>query len=281
MRPIPPVKTAVFAATFAGSLALTTASSRPARADVNHVVQRGQTVESIAHRYHVTPQALAQANHLKEGEAVKPGQTLVVAGVTAVAAHPPTEAARRASAAPAHADAHSEPRVRFERDVVRAVRQDEEFRIRVKDGRGKIPSTALKAFERLMRQGDGTHPPDPRLVAVIGTVSNHFGGRTLEVVSGFRAYTPTQYTPDSRHNFGRALDFRIRGIPNEQLRDFCRTLRDTGCGYYPNSTFVHVDVRDTKAYWVDLARPGEPPRYQVQGAVAADEGATEVTPESH
>jgi uncharacterized protein YcbK (DUF882 family) len=173
-----------------------------------------------------------------------------------------------------------EPRIRFERDVIHAVRLDEEFKIRVKDGRGKIPASALRSFERLMRQGMATHPPDPRLVALIGLVSNHFGGRTLEVVSGFRAYTPTQYTPHSNHNAGKALDFRVQGVRNEELRDFCRSLRNSGCGYYPNSTFVHVDVRDTKAYWVDLSRPGEPPRYARAGG-AADEGTSDVTTESH
>jgi uncharacterized protein YcbK (DUF882 family) len=176
--------------------------------------------------------------------------------------------------------AHAPAKLRFERDVIHAIRLDEEFRIRVKDSHGKVTAAALRSFERLMRQREATHPPDPRLVALVATVSNHFGGRTLEVVSGYRAYTPTQYTPDSRHNFGRALDFRVQGVRNEELRDFCRTLRNTGCGYYPNSTFVHMDVRDAKAYWVDLSRPGEAPRYDKPG-VAADEGTSDVTTESH
>jgi hypothetical protein len=143
------------------------------------------------------------------------------------------------------------------------------------DGRGHIPLASLKTFERLMRQGDATYAPDPRLLALVGIVSNHFGGRTIEVVSGYRAYTPTQYTPHSNHNYGRALDFRIDGVKNEALRDFCRTLREAGCGYYPNSTFVHLDVRDTKAYWVDWSRPGEPPKYDDPGVVA-DEGMSDV-----
>lgn len=176
--------------------------------------------------------------------------------------------------------AHAPPKPRFERDVIHAIRLDEEFKIRVKDSHGKVTAAALHSFERLMRQHEATHPPDPRLVALVAIVSNHFGGRTLEVVSGYRAYTPTQYTPHSNHNFGKALDFRVQGVRNEELRDFCRTLRNAGCGYYPNSTFVHMDVRDAKAYWVDLSRPGEPPRYERPGA-AADEGTSDVTTESH
>jgi uncharacterized protein YcbK (DUF882 family) len=171
-----------------------------------------------------------------------------------------------------------------ERGVVHMLRpaggaQTEDVHIRLKDGQGHIPGAALKAFERVMRQGGVTHAPDPRLLALVGIVSDHFGGRPVQVVSGYRAYTPTQYTPHSNHNYGKALDFRIQGIPNEALRDFCLTLRNVGCGYYPNSTFVHLDVRDTKAYWVDRSRPGEPPLYDKPG-VTADEGTSDVPNES-
>lgn len=155
----------------------------------------------------------------------------------------------------------------------------EDVHIRMKDGQGRIPAAALRAFERMMRQGNATHPPDPRLVALVGIVSDHFGGRPLQVVSGYRAYTPTQYTPHSNHNYGKALDFRIQGISNEALRDFCLTLRNVGCGYYPNSTFVHLDVRETKASWVDRSHPGEPPLYDKPG-VTADEGTSDVPNES-
>jgi uncharacterized protein YcbK (DUF882 family) len=273
---------AVFATALALLGSIQAAEARPARADVTHVVEPGLTLESIAHRYHVSAQAIVAVNHLKEGEALRPGQTLVIPGATA----PPPRDPRRPGAdsgprSAARATAATHPaRIRFEKNVIHAIRFDEEFKIRVKDGRGKIPANALIAFERLMRQGEGTHPPDPRLVAQIGLVSNHFQGRTLEVVSGFRAYTPTQYTAHSRHNLGRALDFRVQGIRNEELRDFCRTLPDTGCGYYPNSTFVHLDVRDAKAYWVDLSHPGEAPRYEKLGA-NPDEGTSDVTSESH
>src|SRR5262249_40692880 len=43
--------------------------------------------------------------------------------------------------------------------------------------------------------------------------------------------------------------------------DYCRSLTATGCGYYPRSTFVHVDVREPYAQWVDWSAPGQRPRY--------------------
>jgi uncharacterized protein YcbK (DUF882 family) len=269
------------AVAFAAALVGLALVAIPAQADVTHVVQRGHTIEAIAHRYHVSAKAILDANHLKDAKHLKPGQTLIIPGVDGPkkksekleksdkAEHVPTRVAT------ASLEAQPEPRGRGDGDTLHAVRLGEEFRIRVKDPHGHIPSTALKAFERLMRQGNSSHPADPRLVALVGIVSAHFGSKPIEVVSGYRAYTPTQYTAHSNHNLGKALDFRIRGVSNEALRDFCRTLRSAGCGYYPNSTFVHVDVRDTKAFWTDWSHPGEPPKYDKPG-VTADEGMSDV-----
>ena len=52
-------------------------------------------------------------------------------------------------------------------------------------------------------------------------MSNHFGSRRIDIISGFRPYSPTQYTPHSNHNIGHAVDFRVEGVPNEVVRDFC------------------------------------------------------------
>ncbi|HEY6461998.1 MAG TPA: DUF882 domain-containing protein [Polyangiaceae bacterium] len=296
-------------------------TAAPAHADVTHVVQRGHTIEAIAHRYHVSVKSILEANHLTDAKHLRPGQTLVIPGVDAPKkkaeklekgekgdkpekgekerlekgrlergerpehADKADKAERREKgepprrAATAALEPPPAPRGHGDGDSIHAVRLGEEFRIRVKDGHGHIPPSALKAFERMMRQGNATHPVDPRLVALVSIVSAHFGGKPLEIVSGFRAYTPTQYTPHSNHNLGKALDFHIRGVTNEALRDFCRTLRSAGCGYYPNSTFVHLDVRDTKAFWIDYSHPGEPPKYDKPG-VDADEGTSDVPNEN-
>jgi hypothetical protein len=79
---------------------------------------------------------------------------------------------------------------------------------------------------------------------------------------------------------GKAVDFRVLGVPNEAVRDYCRMLRDVGCGYYPNSTFVHMDVREKPSFWIDYSRPGEPPRYNAPN-LDADEGTSDVGEEAH
>lgn len=104
---------------------------------------------------------------------------------------------------------------------------------------------------------------DPRLVERLELAVEHFRkqGQTPKIVlvSGYRPKSAGSY-----HQSGRALDVRIEGVTNEALVAFCKTLPDTGCGYYPNSLFVHIDARDAGAghvAWIDASKPGEPPKY--------------------
>jgi uncharacterized protein YcbK (DUF882 family) len=213
--------------------------------DVTYVAKKGDTLATIARRHHVGVRAVAQANHMKETALPSPGQALII---------------------PQH-DVPSADRA-AERGTIRAERSGEKVRIRVRDSRGQISDSALKAFQNLMRQGAASFPVDPRLLALVSVVSDHFGGRTLEVVSGYRTYTSTQYTPHSNHNLGRALDFKIDGVRNDDIWAYCRTFRNAGCGYYPNSGFVHLDVREAKASWIDRSLPGDPPQYDAPEALA-------------
>ena len=149
----------------------------------------------------------------------------------------------------------------------------DEADVRVSDRKNKVSGTALKSMEKLMKSPNGmAHPIEPRLISLLGVVSNHFGSRKIEIISGFRPFTPTQHNPHSNHMHGKAVDFRVVGVPNETLRDFCRTLKNVGCGYYPNSVFVHMDVRETSAFWIDYSGPGERAKYSrdPQGDLAAE-----------
>ena len=124
---------------------------------------------------------------------------------------------------------------------------------------------------------------DAGLVARLQLVVDHFAKQSettrIRIVSGYRPASTGSY-----HQRGRALDFRVDGVANEALVAFCKTLDDTGCGYYPNSVFVHMDVRDRGAghvEWIDASGPGESPRYVPswppppagEGEGAAPEGA--------
>ena len=246
------------------------ASAGAARADVTHTVARGHTLSAIAARYHVPVKTIIEANHLRDPGHLRVGQTLIIPGVSA------QPSAHAAPGSPAHtANYAARPRTPGVVHLKRLATA-EEANLRVGDRRGRVSPAALKTAEHMWRFPTGqTHPIDARLLALLGVVSNHFGSRRIDIISGFRPYSPTQYTPHSNHNVGHAVDFRVEGVPNEVVRDFCRTLHDVGVGYYPNSVFVHLDSRTSPAFWIDYSHPGEPPKYDAPNP-AADEGASDV-----
>lgn len=109
----------------------------------------------------------------------------------------------------------------------------------------------------------GIRRVDPGLASRLEAVVAHFtkDAKTprLEVISGYRPASVGSF-----HANGRALDFHVDGVANEALVAFCKTLNDTGCGYYPNSSFVHMDVRPPgtgHVQWIDASGPGEAPHY--------------------
>ncbi len=278
-----------------------------AHADIQHTVGRGHTIEAIANRYHIPAKAIIEANHLDRADVkhLRVGEVLTIPGVKPTSDKPAEGAAKAKGVESADnkkkpADAREEPVKKGEKvaklgkpggretttfamkpktpGVLHAHRiaTTETFDINVNDRGGRVSPTALKTFEKMMRSPAGlSHPINARLAALVGIVSNHFGSRQVEVISGFRPFTPKQFNPHSNHMHGKAIDFRIAGVPNEAVRDFCRTLRNVGCGYYPSSVFVHMDVRDQNAFWIDYSKPGERPRYNAPNT-QADEGTSDV-----
>jgi hypothetical protein len=107
----------------------------------------------------------------------------------------------------------------------------------------------------------------PRLLWLLQRVADAFPYRTVYIFSGYRPRGDAAVRRGGHHSLhseGRAMDIMVMGIPNASLFKLCRTLDDVGCGYYPNSKFVHVDVRRPvtgRAFWIDISGPGEPSRY--------------------
>jgi len=107
---------------------------------------------------------------------------------------------------------------------------------------------------------EGVHLLHPRLLGLVQRIGTAFPRKPVTVYSGYRR----DRRASSPHVRGRALDISVRGVTSESLYAFCRTLPATGCGYYPNQPFVHVDVRDESrgsASWVDISLPGQPSVY--------------------
>lgn len=235
-----------------------------------HPVARGHTLGKIARRYRTSVAAIRDANGLRPGEPLKVGLCLVVP-----LTHRSTERqrARRLPCTPEGVDLKSvdqdrRPRNAYARrpkrpGVVHIVRGGRSFRGRLFDRRGKPIAASVAKVDALLfdRRTAKTHTTDPKLLEKVVRVSNHFGGRRLVVVSGYREESSNPYTTRSNHALGRAIDFRVEGVPNDALRDFCHTLSGVGVGYYPNSSFIHLDVRTVTTHWTDVSGPGEAPRY--------------------
>ena len=125
--------------------------------------------------------------------------------------------------------------------------------------RPELPLPEEAESERAGEWLPGVHLLDPRLTWVLGEIQSAFPRKAIVIMSGYRPDAHTSF-----HKRGKALDLYVQGVPNEELFAVCRTLRDAGCGYYPNNVFVHVDVRPygtSRVTWVDVSNPGEISRY--------------------
>lgn len=170
------------------------------------------------------------------------------------------------------------------KDPIEVVRGPEVERFALTKCDGSVAPLAVEQLSVLIRPGGAARPTAPatelakktgaelapgirrvdtRLVDRIQQLADKFGKpgapAKLFVISGYRPASV-----GSMHSSGRAIDLRVEGVKNEDVVAFCKTLPDTGCGYYPNSSFVHVDVRDAGAghvTWIDASGPGETPRY--------------------
>jgi hypothetical protein len=147
--------------------------------------------------------------------------------------------------------------------------------ILARPGSAPRPKESLTALGKMhaANLAPGIRRIDARLVERLELAVDHFRKQgqpaRVAILSGYRPRSSGSY-----HATGRALDFRLEGVTNEALVAFCKALPDTGCGYYPNSLFVHMDVRDNGSghvSWIDASRPGEPPRYVSTWPPPADE----------
>jgi uncharacterized protein YcbK (DUF882 family) len=237
----------------------------PARGVV--YVAAGDTLGEIANRYDVSAVELARRNQLGDGSKLREGQRLILPGFESARAQGASEQRwgkpKRRGTATLH---------RLSTQLTR--------RVRLIDDRGRVRPGALQQLGLLMRPRGvrRVKAPHPRLARLLAQVSDHFGGRPIHIISGYRK--PGGNTRrTSRHVAAQALDFRIPGVALTELRDYCARFGHVGVGYYPTSNFVHLDVRRNNARWTDLAGPGEAARLLRPGSPlesgAAEESAAE------
>lgn len=269
----------------------------PAQAQRKHKVQQGQTLGVIAKRYRVSVTNLAAANRLKKTSNLRVGQVLRVPPKGVVYVYPGqtltgiaqlNKVSVKALAKANRLKPESTIRVgqRLElpgysanakgtkarntilNGLVTLERpaSQETLRVHLFEKNGKPDPKARQRLGRFLRdrENDDVKRPHMRLMRALAYLADHFNGRTIIVVSAYRS-PQNGNSGSSRHSTGEAIDIRVEGVPNEVLRDYCLTLTKVGVGYYPRSSFVHIDVRTKAVYWVDWSRPGEPPLYLPPG----------------
>jgi uncharacterized protein YcbK (DUF882 family) len=150
---------------------------------------------------------------------------------------------------------------------VYALNYKEELQTNIYNPDGSYSVEAAKQIAhvfRCRRTGE-EHEIDPRLLTILSHVNDRFGGRPLQLLSGYRFQRRTT----SNHFHGTAADIRIAGVRPRELQAFVHSL-DTGgmgVGFYPRVGFIHVDMRPAPSFrWIDYSRSNpdsrdkQPPR---------------------
>ncbi len=215
---------------------------------VRHTIQLGQSLWIIARAYNTSGARIAKANGFSVKEPLSAGRTILIPGAKDVV--------------PVRVKGFAIQAVQFV-----SVWNNKQAKLKLLTKSGKINKRSRRLLSRLAGPKKKTKRIrllHPRLIHMLQRVAERFPGHTIEIVSGYRPRK--RGTRVSKHNQGRAVDFRVKGISKTELYDFIKELPKVGAGYYPNSVFVHLDVRDKTTVWTDYSGVGESPQYTAPGA---------------
>jgi len=223
----------------------------------SHVVKQGDTIAKIARRYKIKRSALKEANSIGPKGWLKLGRRLVIPKGKQI--NPSALSTAKGTSKGVSKKKKWNGKVTFVR-----VRGNERKTFKILGKKGQLRKYARRMITRLSRSKKGKiWRINPRLIRLLNKVAKHYRGHEIEIISGFRPRKRGKKR--SQHSKGRAMDFRVRGIKNLELYNFIKTFPKVGAGYYPNSTFVHLDVRKRKYLWTDISGPGEPAHYLKHG----------------
>lgn len=195
-------------------------------------VKKGDSVASIAARFKRTAREIAHANKIKEGSSLEIGRTLVI----------PDKGGTTKG-------------IKVKGRVIKPivflrVRTGEREKLRLFTKQGELNKHGQMRLSYLARDKiDGkVKRLNFRLVQMIQAVAEEFPDKPIEIISGYRAQDVGG--EESQHAFGRAIDFRIPGVPTRHVFRACKKQKRAGCGHYPKDGFVHMDAREESASWV-------------------------------
>ena len=228
----------------------------------------GESLWTVARRHDCTVEAIARVNGIGIDTPLQTGAKLALPGMHAKKGAELSKNAKSAPSAVSPGKLGSQTALTATSAVPSGtvslfrVATQERLKLAMTDARGRVKPQAGARMARFLRPRNSTKQrrPDARLLALLTEVSQHYKGKTIQVMSGYRVaggYT----SRESRHTKGAAMDIRVEGVENRQLCDYLRHFRNVGVGFYPYSSFVHFDVRDKNAYWIDMSGAGRKPSY--------------------
>lgn len=119
-----------------------------------------------------------------------------------------------------------------------------------KDGNKKV-SNNFKVGEFSCADGSDPIFISPELVSVLQNIRAHFG-KPVTITSAYRTAAHNKKVggvSDSMHLYGAAADIKVKDVSPRQAAQYAEKLLTGKGGIGVYETFVHIDVRPTKARW--------------------------------
>lgn len=120
-----------------------------------------------------------------------------------------------------------------------------------RDGETKL-NAYFKVREFACHDGSDTVLIDDALVQLLGYIRTYFG-KPVTINSGYRTVDYNKKVggvSNSQHVQGKAADIVVQDVPPRAVASYLESLFPLhGIGLYPS--FVHVDTRGKKSYWVN------------------------------
>jgi len=132
--------------------------------------------------------------------------------------------------------------------------------VRLYDDAGQVDEREAARLDALLAdtrdpKNSATITLDRRTLQLAVRAALHFHVNEVQVVSAYRKPGRRREGP---HASGKAIDFKLPGVPARKLASYLRTLPRVGVGVYthPKTSFVHLDDRERSFHWLDASPPG-------------------------